>query len=189
MIIGYLAMGETAKDQHIAGLSSVIKELNRRVNYTIVLEDQVNLYKPLDRFSMIYMTGNNRFELNPDQQSALSNYLQSGGMIFGEGCSRLLEGTEVKGAREFGLAFNRFAARVNYKLEIVKRGHPLLQFDHVFSEIPPGCEQAMLLEGGNVICSNSDYGCAWEGGREGQPLSGMLSATRSKWEAILSPMH
>jgi hypothetical protein len=171
LIIGHLAMGETAKDQHIAGLRNVIKELNRRVNYAVVLEDQVNLYKPLNRFSLLYMTGNNRFELNPDQQSALSNYLQSGGLIFGEGCSRLSAGTEVKGSREFGLAFNRFASRANFKLEIVKRGHPLLQFDHIFSETPPGCEQPMLLEGGPMICSNSDYGCAWEGGREDQPLS------------------
>jgi hypothetical protein len=169
--IGHLPMGETAKNIHVAGLRNVIKELNRRVNYTVVLEDQVSLYKPLNRFSLLYITGNGRFELTPDQQATLNNYLQSGGMIFGEGCSRSFAETEAKGSREFGLAFNRFASRINYKLEIVKKGHPLLQYDNIFSDTPQGCEPAMLLESGNLICSNSDYGCAWEGGRDEQPLS------------------
>ncbi len=47
---------------------------------------------------------------------------------------------ESKGARDFGLAFNRLASKINTKLEIVKSGHAILKIDYVFSETPPGYE-------------------------------------------------
>jgi hypothetical protein len=171
ILIGHLSVGESPRDLHVEGLRSLVKELNRQNEYRFILEDQIALNNNLKKFRLIYITGNGRFELTAEQQSALGNYVQSGGRIFGDGCSRSSGVTDVKGEREFGLAFNRFASRLNCKLGIVKRGHPLLKADYVFSETPQGCESAMLLEGGSMICSSSDYGCAWDGGRDELLLS------------------
>jgi len=82
-----------------------------------------------------------------------------------------VNGTESKGTRDFGLSFNRAAGLFNRKLGIVQRDHPILCIDNIFAECPQGSEPGMLLEGGNMVCSNSDYGCAWEGGHHDQPLT------------------
>jgi hypothetical protein len=171
MLVGYAVLGEASNGIHASGLKNLAREFSRQEDVTLEIEDQVDLKKSLSRYSLLYLVGNGRFELSAEQQSALSNYLQTGGVVFGDGCSAHSGGTEGKGAREFGLSFNRFASQLNRKLEMVKRGHLLLMTDYVFSEVPPGCEPAMLLEGGNMIYSGSDYGCAWEGGHADEPLS------------------
>jgi hypothetical protein len=170
MIIGYLALGEANKALHKYGLSNLVEKINRHSNIAVAIDEEINPKKSFGRYSLIYLTGSGRFELTSEQQSALLNYQQSGGVIFADGCSATPGSTELKGAKEFGLAFNRLASQFNCKLGIVQRGHPLLSADHVFSEVPPGCEPPMLLEGGNMICNSSDYGCAWEGGHADKPL-------------------
>jgi hypothetical protein len=152
-------------------LQNLAGEVTRRSGVTINIEEEFSKKKSFGRYCLIYVTGNGRFELTSELQSGLNNFLQSGGVIFGDGCSGTTGGLEAKSAKEFGLAFNRLASQFNCKLGIVQRGHPLLTADYVFSEVPPGCEPPMLLEGGNMICSNSDYGCAWDGGHLDQPLS------------------
>lgn len=171
MLIGYAVLGEGSKDIHALGLRNMVRDFNRQRDLTIDIEDPVDFKKPLNRYNLLYLTGSGRFELSAEQQSALNSYLQAGGVVFGDGCSANSASSDGKGAREFGLSFNRCASQLNRKLEMVKRGHVLLMTDYVFSEAPPGCEPAMLLEGGNMICSNSDYGCAWEGGHTESPLS------------------
>ncbi len=171
MLIGYLPLGTNNKDLHKSGLQNLVSGMGRRYNIKITLEGEDHIRKSLSRLSLIYLTGNGRFELNSEQQSILSDFLQSGGVIFGDGCSAISGGVDNRGAREFGLAFNRIASQFNLKLGMVQRGHHLLSADHIFSEVPAGCEPPMLLEGGNMVCSSSDYGCAWEGGHTDQPLS------------------
>ncbi len=167
--IGHSVLGEASKDLHIAGLGNLINEINRQGGLTVTLEENIPLNKALNRYNLVYLTGNSRFELTQEQQTTLGNFLQAGGTIFGQGCSA--GGAETKTAKEFALAFNRLASQFNYKLSSVQRGHLLLSNIYVFSEVPPGCEPGMLLESGNMICSGSDYGCAWEGGHPDHPLS------------------
>jgi hypothetical protein len=133
------------------------------------LEENIPLDKDLKRYTLVYLTGRGQFELAAEQQASLNRFLQSGGVIFGEGCTDG-EG-QTRGAREFGLAFNQLANQLKRKLEIVRRGHPLLSVLYVFSDVPQGAEPGMLLEGGRIIYSGSDYGCAWQGGHQDQPLS------------------
>ena len=167
--LGHVVLGGASKDLHGEGLKNLIIEINQQANFVANLEETIPLDKNINRCNMIYLTGNSRFELTTEQQSALSAFLQSGGVILGEGCS---EGeTESKGAKEFGLAFNQLASQLKCKLEIVQRGHPLLSTVHIFSDVPPGAEPGMLLEGGHMVYSGSDYGCAWQGGHQGHPLS------------------
>ncbi len=170
--IGHAVVGEADKTLHRAGLQNLIKEINRQDGFQTSLSENIVIDRKISRFALIYITGNGRFELNPEQQSIISDFLQSGGVIFGEGCCDEATGTGAKGAREFGLIFNQLANQVKCKLETVQRGHPLLSVCHVFSEIPRGTsETAMLLEGGRMIYNGSDYGCSWQGGFRDKPLA------------------
>ena len=169
--IGHTVLGEASRNLHSVGLQNLVKEINRQSGYVSDLSENVVLDKKVNRFALLYVTGNSRFELNAEQQSALSDFLQSGGVIFGEGCNDESQGTSSKGSKEFGLAFNQLANQFKCKLEVVQREHPLLSACHVFSEVPQGVEMDMLLEGGRMIYSGSDYGCAWQGGHQGKPLS------------------
>ena len=169
--IGHAVLGEASQDLHISGLRNLIREINRHQRFEVNLEENITLDKKTNRCAMIYLTGNSHFELPAEQQSALSNFLQSGGVILGEGCNEGQQEAASKGAKEFGLAFNQLASQLKCKLEIVQRGHSLLSAIYVFSEVPQGTEPAMLLEGGHMVYSASDYGCAWQGGHQDQPLS------------------
>ncbi len=168
--LGHVVLGGASKDLHGDGLKNLIREINWPDNVAVNLEQNIPLDKDISRCTMIYLTGNSRFELTAEQQGTLGSFLQSGGAIVGEGCS---EGeAESRGAKEFGLAFNQLATQLKCKLEIVQRGHPLLSTVHIFSDIPSGAEaNGMLLEGGHMVYSGSDYGCAWQGGHQGHPLS------------------
>ena len=172
IILGHAVLGGVGKDLHFAGLENLVREINRQDNLVFNLEENIPLDKDIYRFTMIYLTGNGRFEIAAEQQAALGAFLKSGGVIFGEGWSEGQGEAESKGAKEFGLAFNRLAGQLNCKLEVVQHGHSLLSAVHIFSEIPPGAEPAgMLLEGGHMVYSGSDYGCAWQGGHQGHSLS------------------
>ena len=167
--LGHAVLGEANKDLHRDGLENLIKQLNQQSDFVANLEKNIPLDKNLNRYILIYITGNGQFELNAEQQAHISAFLQSGGVIFAEGCS---EGeAESRGAKEFGLAFNRLASQLKCKLEIVQRGHPLLSAAHIFSEVPQGAKPGMLLEGNHMVYSGSDYGCAWQGGHQDHPLS------------------
>ena len=169
VVLGHAVLGEVDKELHSGGLGNLVKEINQRADVTARLEKNISLDKSIMRCTMLYLAGNGRFELSAEEQAALSAFLQAGGLIMGEGCS---EGDgESRGAREFGLAFNQLAGQLKRKLEIVQRGHPLLSSVHVFGEVPQGAEAGMLLEGGNMVYSGSDYGCAWQGGHRSHPLS------------------
>ncbi len=170
--LGHAVLGGASKDLHSNGLQNLIREINRQDNFVANLEENISLDKDINRCIMIYLTGNSRFELSAEQQAVLSGFLQSGGVIFGEGCSKGQSEVEAKGTKEFGLAFNQLASQLKCKLEIVQRGHPLLSTVHIFSEVPQGAEpSSMLLEGSHMVYSGSDYGCAWQGGRQDHPLS------------------
>jgi hypothetical protein len=169
--IGHAVPAEAGRDLHVAGIQNLVREINRQGDYAASLVENISLDQKINQYSVIFLTGDSGFELTDKQQAALSDFLQSGGVVFGEGCSEGQQEASSKGSKEFGLAFNQLASLLKCKLEIVKRGHPLLSAQHVFAEVPQGVEPAMLLEGGNMIYSGSDYGCAWQGGHQDEPLS------------------
>ena len=169
--LGYAVLGGASKGLHAAGLRNLIREINRPNNLIANLEEDIPLDKNINRYTMIYLTGNSSFELTTEQQAALGEFIQTGGVIFGESCSGGQGETQSKGAKEFGFAFNQLASQLKCKLEMVQRGHPLLSAVHIFSDVPQGAEPGMLLEGGSMIYSGSDYACAWQGGHQDQPLT------------------
>jgi hypothetical protein len=84
--IGHAVVGEVDKNLHLAGLQNLIKEINRQGVFQTSLSENIVIDRRISRFALIYMTGNGRFELNPEQVSIISDFLQSGSVIFGEGC-------------------------------------------------------------------------------------------------------
>ncbi|UCH43389.1 MAG: DUF4159 domain-containing protein [Dehalococcoidales bacterium] len=169
--IGHAVLGDAEKDLHLEGLKNLVKEINRQDNVEVSLRENITLDKNASQFSMIYLTGKSSFELDAGQQTALSSFLELGGVILGEGCSEGEGEESLKAAREFGLAFNQLANQLKCKLEAVQRGHPLLSTANIFSDVPAGAQSGMLLEGGRMVYSGSDYGCAWQGGYKDSPLS------------------
>lgn len=168
--IGHAVLGEASRDLHVVGLQNLVREVNRQTEYKAVLSEDITLDKNINKLVLLYITGNSRFELTSGQQSALSDFIKSGGVIWGEGCNEDSSGT-AKGAKEFGFAYNQLATQLKCKMEVVQRGHRLLSAYHVFSEVPQGLDSAMLLEGGNMIYSGCDYGCALQGGHQTKPIS------------------
>ena len=170
VVIGYLSLGDAGRNLHLTGLNNLVRSVNRERIFKTEIKS-IDLKGPLAGYNLLYITGSGHFELTAEQQTVLANYLKSGGLIFGDGCAHTPGMSDSREAKEFGLSFNRCAGLLNCKLGIVQRNHPVLSADHIFAETPPGCEPGMLLEGGNMIYSGSDYGCAWNGGPPDQPLS------------------
>ena len=170
LIVGHATLGGESI-LHLEGLENVAKGLtSTHPGLQVSVHGNIAIDQNLKGCALLYLTGKGKFEIDSSQQGALAAFLQSGGTIVGEGCSEGEEGA-ARGAREFGLAFNQLAGQLKHRLEVIKRGHPVLSALHVFSAVPQGAESGMLMEGGRIIYSGSDYGCAWRGGRENQPLS------------------
>ena len=170
IILGYTSLGDASGNRHITGLHNLAKEINRQYDFIVDIEENVSLDKAIRQCNILYLTGNAGFELSEGQRAVLREFLESGGTILGEACTEGQGETPSRGPREFGLAFNQLASQLNRKLENVQRGHPLLLAVHTFSGVPLGTVPGMLLEGGNMIYSGSDYGCAWQGGHQDSPL-------------------
>ena len=170
LAVGHAVLGDAPTEMHVSGLRNLLGELSRDGGSVASLEHNVPLDKDLTCYSFLYLTGNSRFDLDSAQQAGLVAFLQSGGGILGEACSAPPEAGQSRGAKDFGFAFNQLAGQLKRKLEIVKRGHPVLSSMHVFSDVPQGAQNGMLLEGGRMMYSASDYGCAWHGGHDNQPL-------------------
>ena len=171
IIVGHAVVGGASGDLHSSGWKNLIREINRQDSLVANFEENIPLDKDINRCTMLYLTGSSGFELTTEQQAVLGDFLQSGGVIFGEGCPAGQEESPSKGGKEFGLAFNQLASQFKCKLETVQRGHRLLSAAHVFADVPQGAEPGMLLEGGHMVYSGSDYGCAWQGGHQDHPLS------------------
>ncbi len=166
--IRYAAMGDAGKGLHVTGLQNLAREIDLIYNLAVQLEVDRTLDTGLDGCDIVYMTGTGAFELTEKEQEALERFLDSGGAVLADGCAESEAG--AKGVKEFGLAFNQLAGKLGRKLENVQRGHPLLQSAHVFSQVPDGAEQGIILAGGTMVYSGSDYGCAWAGGHADVPL-------------------
>jgi hypothetical protein len=171
MYAGFMVLGGADKTTHFRGFQNLTNGISKTGNLVIKPVEISSLTQNLEQLSFLYLTGTGRFDLDAPQQEALAKFLQADGTLLGEGCSEGPEPGLSRGAKEFGLAFNQLAGQLKHKLEIVKRGHPVLSIKHVFSDVPPGAENGMLMAGGNMIYSGSDYGCAWQGGHETEPLS------------------
>jgi hypothetical protein len=166
IILGHLALGEASRDLHSNGLMKLARQVGFQTEYQAAVEE-CTLDESITQHTLLYVTGKGPFTVSAKKQAILNSFVQSGRTIFAESCAEQQEA----GVKEFGLAFNRLAEQLGEKLEVVQRGHPLLDCHHIFSAVPPGAKsEGLLMVGGQIIYSNYDYGCAWSGGYSNSPL-------------------
>jgi hypothetical protein len=170
LAVCHVVMGVAKKDLHLNGLRNLARNMAGQRSFETIVEENVDIERAAGQFDLLYLTGAGRFETTTEQRSSLATFLRSGGVIFGDACSAVYGNQDPGSAKEFGIAFNRLAGQCGCKLITVQRAHPLLSINHVFAAAPDGCEAAMLLAGGNVVYSGSDYGCTWEGGHRDKPM-------------------
>jgi hypothetical protein len=172
IILAQKALGDADRNLHIDGLKNLLGEINQHNGFTVDIAENISLDKDIDKYTIIYLVGKGSFQLNTEEQAALGVFLQSGGVVFGEGCAEGQAEVGAKAIRDFGLAFNQLAKQLHCKLETVKRGQPVLSSPNLFSAVPQGAgPNGILLEDGYMIYSGSDYGCAWQGGHKDDPLA------------------
>lgn len=165
LTFGHVSLAED-KSLHLSGLANLAREIDRSIDYQTAIEG-ISLDKAVKNCDIIYIVGNSRFEIDASVESNLRAFLESGGIILGEGC-----GQNPQGARDFGLAFNQLAQQLGQRLEKTDHGHPILTSRHIFATVPPGANpEGIMLAGTQMVYSNCDYGCAWAGGYLDIPLS------------------
>jgi hypothetical protein len=165
VILGHMALGEASPDLHSIGLMKLARQVGFQTEYQAAVEE-CTLDESITQHTLLYVTGKGPFTFSAKKQTVLDSFVQSGGTIFAESCVE-----QEEGVKEFGLAFNRLAEQLGKKLEVVQRGHPLLDCHHIFSTVPPGAKsEGLLMVGRQVIYSSYDYGCAWSGGYSNSPL-------------------
>jgi hypothetical protein len=166
VIIGHMTLGKASHDLHGNGVAKLAHQVSLQTKYQATIEEYV-LNETITRCTLLYIVGKGPFTIDAKAQAILASFIRGGGTIFAEGCAE----EQPAGTREFGLAFNRLAEQLGKKLEVVQRGHPLLDCHYVFSTTPPGAQsEGLLMVSQQIIYSSCDYGCAWNGGYSNNPL-------------------
>jgi hypothetical protein len=178
IVIGYAVTNGSENNMHIHGLRNLTRELEMRYNWEVELEENVTLHNNIEQISLLYMTGGKDFKLSEDQQSSLKGFMNSNGVLLAEDCSEVT--IKNSNSKKHGPVYNELIHTLQLELKPVSREAPILSNINLFSEIPRGAKFGIFLKSDNVIYSDNDYGCAWQGGCNGNPLS--REAIRSAFE-------
>ncbi|MGH2356371.1 MAG: DUF4159 domain-containing protein, partial [Chloroflexota bacterium] len=168
LVFAVAAHGAAGADRHDDGVQYLAREVGHAAGREVDVRPAVSL-ADLDGVDFLYLTGDTRLALGPDEVERLRHVLDRGGVVVGEGCASGPNGDA--GAREFALSFADLSSRLGRQLARVERGDRLLVARHVFSGPPAGARaNMMVLESDGMIYSDADYGCAWQGGSPERPL-------------------
>ena len=149
-------------DSHRQGLRHLVRELGGVANIGAEVVEPAVLGNA-ERLDVVFLSGQAGLSIGDREVEALTEILDRGGVVVGEGCAAGPQGEA--GAREFALSFVDLATRLGRQLARVDREHPIMAAEHLFAELPPGARTtARLLEAGGMVYSDADYGCAWQGG-------------------------
>jgi hypothetical protein len=166
-----LAVGEHSGggwDAHRAGLVSLARELGHQTQFSGRVLDPLNIGEARS-VDVLYLCGHTALALGDGEVDGISQLLDGGGVIIGEGCAGGAGGEA--GARQFAMSFVDLATRLGRQLTTIDRGHALMNARHIFGEPPPGGRaNARVLESGGMVYSDADYGCAWQGGPTDHPM-------------------
>ena len=156
---------DEAEDTHRLGLRFVAREIAQTTPYRVRWAGKIDLNQPLPAFSLVYFTGRGAFPpLAAEQLDHLRTYLAGGGVLFADAC-------RTGKWHEFAASVESIATALEVELQPVERWHPLLLSRHVLSAPPLSVKgEAPLTEASGIVLSYSDYGCAWQGGSDDQPL-------------------
>ena len=181
IIVGYLAADQAKDELHLHGLRNLIREMELRYNWAAELEENVPLDKGIEKYDLVYLTGGEKFNLNEKQVSALKSFLNSKGILLAEDCCETGKNLHPQ---KVGPVYDVLINKFKLKLKPLADDSPLLSKINVFSTVPQGMKLGIFLNGESVIYTNNDYGCAWQGGHKGSPLS--REAIRNAFEMGLN---
>lgn len=177
LAVGYT--GGSTDDRHSRGLDRVAQML-RRSGQQVWVDNRVALAPGLETYTLLYLVGQDAFQLNRDEMNALYAFLQSGGTLFIESCRHRTSSGEPPA----DASFLDLLASMGVQLREVSPNHRILTEPHLFAAPPPGFETEgapKLLLGDNIILSDCDYGCLWQGERRGRPASREEIRTALEW--------
>lgn len=177
MAVCYTGGSTDAKHKRGADyLSRALCRSGRRV----WVDDRVPLAPGLEDYVLVYLVGQDAFQLSRDEMNALYTYLQNKGTLFIESCRHATAG----GDPPADASFLDLLASLGVQLEELQPGHSLLAEPYLFAGPPPGFEtegEPKVLAGDGVIFSHCDYGCLWQGERRGRPASLEEIRTAIEW--------
>lgn len=173
----YAHKSDRAGDGHGAGqLARVLRHTGRQV----WVDDGVPLDAGLAGYTLVYLVGEDTFQLDPEQIGALLGYLQQGGQLFIENCGRHSPDDD----QLLASSLQTLAESLDTTLEPMANDHPLLSAHHLFSTPPPGyasVNDSQFLVGDGLIYSPADYGCLWRGERQDGPASREVIRCALEW--------
>ncbi len=163
-------LGEKSATQYGLGASYLAQALNHSGRYRVAVHDDAPLGPGIESNTLIYLVGQERFELNSSQMNGLFNYVRRGqGTLFIESHDSDAES-----------AFMNFLRTMDMTPEALKPEHRLLVYPHLFAGPPPGFEDkadSEVLVSDGVIFSTCKYGLLWQGQqRDGRPARETIRA-------------
>lgn len=153
-----------ATSAHRLGLRYLLREIGLSTAYRARWTGVFRLEDPLPPVSLLYLGGSSRFTIADEVVGRLREFFAAGGVLFADACQ------DGKGA-EFAAGVEALAGKLGSSLQPVGRWHPILTARHLFAEAPLATKGAALSEGGGLVLSTLDYGCAWQGGPKDRPLA------------------
>jgi hypothetical protein len=171
--------GGSTDARHGRGADYLARAL-RRTGQRVWVDDRVPLAAGLEEYVLVYLVGQDAFQLSRDEMNALYTYLQGGGTLLIESCRHATAG----GSPPADASFFDLLASLGVQLQELQPGDSLLIEPELFAALPPGFEtegQPKVLAGGGVLFSHCDYGCLWQGERRGRLASREEIRTAMEW--------
>ncbi|MBN1937900.1 MAG: DUF4159 domain-containing protein [Anaerolineae bacterium] len=165
--IGVSYVGGGANTRHAQGVGHLARFLRQSGLCHTWIDEGVAIDDNLNRYVLLYLVGQDRFQLGQDELKALYAYLQQGGTVFFESC----RSNTIEGEPAADTSFADVLASFGLKTEVLPVDHRMLIEPFLFAAPPPGFETGgggEIRVGEGVIWSTLDYGCLWRGVRRGQ---------------------
>ncbi|MGD8625818.1 MAG: DUF4159 domain-containing protein [Anaerolineae bacterium] len=169
--------------RHGQGADHLARAL-RREGQAVWVDDGLRLTDGLEGYTLLYLVGQEAFQMSRDEMNALYAFLQDGGTVFVESCHHEI-GDEAAPA---DVSYADLLATLGIELQELAPGDRLLAEPFLFGAPPPGFETEgvpQLRAGDGVILSTFDYGCLWAGARRDGPASRQEIRAAHEWGANL----
>lgn len=172
-------VGGPESREHGRGVTYLARAL-RQAGQGVWVDDGIPLASGLEDYALVYLVGQDAFQLERDEMNAVYAYLQGGGTVLVESCRRAISA----GDPPADASFFELLASMGLQLEELPPDHALLLDPFLFSQPPPGFETEgapQLSIGEGVIFSTHDYGCLWRGQRRGRAATREEIRTAMEW--------
>ena len=154
MAVSYL--GNVEHRKHGRGASYLAQALNQMGFYRMSVEDNITLGPGIASKTLVYLVGQDDFQLDKSIMNGLRNYVQRGmGTLLIEAVDSAAES-----------AFMSFLKSTNMQPEPLKPDHRLLTSPFLFAAPPAGFETQSapsIMVGEGIIFNTHNYGLLWQG--------------------------